>query len=211
MVSDWPQAVELGEELQKLGGESHSKQLCHFRCELKDIEGAESAVPGHPRPALMRGESLFKQGQFKAAITAWEPLFQSHPEYLGLMASGWLQAHAELDSVGRQGMVELERSLDTHFSSDVFKAVYEARVGQDGQTKTDEWARPLVQKSASLGALNQMLKTSLEDQAWLKALVSTHAEPKARYACKTCGFQAKQYFWRCPGGNHWDSYPPRRL
>jgi lipopolysaccharide assembly protein B len=211
MVSDWPQAVELAEELQKLGGESHSKQLCHFRCEQADIEAAERAFPGHPRPALMRGDALFNQGRYTDAISAWRPLFKAHPEYLGLVAGRWLQAHLEINPQDRNALAELEGTLEAHFSSDVFRVIYEARVGQDGQAKADLWAQPLVQKSASLLALNQVIKSGPEEQSWLRSLVATHAEPKTRYTCKQCGFQAKQYFWRCPGCNQWDSYPPGRL
>ena len=211
MVSDWPQAVELGEALQRLGGESYAKQLCHFRCELNDLDAAERALPGHPRPALMRGDAKFKEGQYRAAIQAWEPLFNAHPEFLGLMAASWIQAHLELDPQDQQAMAALEKTLASSFSSDVFRELYEAKIRRDGQAQADVWARPFVQKSASLGALNEVLKAGPADQAWLKSLVATHAEPKHRYTCKHCGFQAKQYFWRCPGCNQWDTYPPRRL
>jgi lipopolysaccharide assembly protein B len=53
MVSDWPQAAGLAEQLQALGGESFQRQLCHFRCEQNDLDGAEKAFPGHPRVTLM--------------------------------------------------------------------------------------------------------------------------------------------------------------
>ena len=32
-----------------------------------------------------------------------------------------------------------------------------------------------------------------------------------RYRCAACGFEARQYFWQCPGCQSWDSYPTRRV
>jgi lipopolysaccharide biosynthesis regulator YciM len=32
-----------------------------------------------------------------------------------------------------------------------------------------------------------------------------------RYRCAACGFEARHWFWQCPGCLSWDSYPPRRL
>ncbi|MDX1330917.1 MAG: hypothetical protein R3317_09885, partial [Burkholderiaceae bacterium] len=32
-----------------------------------------------------------------------------------------------------------------------------------------------------------------------------------RYRCAACGFEAKAYFWQCPGCQSWDSFPARRV
>ncbi len=37
------------------------------------------------------------------------------------------------------------------------------------------------------------------------------AKPLMRYRCAACGFEARQYFWHCPGCQAWDSYPPLRV
>jgi lipopolysaccharide biosynthesis regulator YciM len=31
-----------------------------------------------------------------------------------------------------------------------------------------------------------------------------------RYQCGSCGFKAKQFFWRCPACGRWDSFDPER-
>jgi len=37
------------------------------------------------------------------------------------------------------------------------------------------------------------------------------ASPLMRYRCAACGFEAKTYFWQCPGCQSWDSFPARRV
>ncbi len=30
------------------------------------------------------------------------------------------------------------------------------------------------------------------------------------YRCDHCGFRARQYYWRCPGCQKWETYSPKR-
>ena len=30
------------------------------------------------------------------------------------------------------------------------------------------------------------------------------------YRCDSCGFKARQFYWRCPGCGGWETYPPKR-
>jgi lipopolysaccharide biosynthesis regulator YciM len=50
-------------------------------------------------------------------------------------------------------------------------------------------------------------------QAWpaLRSAVAAAAKPLQRYRCAACGFEARHYFWQCPGCLSWDSYPPQRI
>src|SRR5699024_12674366 len=49
------------------------------------------------------------------------------------------------------------------------------------------------------------------DLALLRSLIHKHTQRLDRYACKECGFEARTYYWQCPGCNHWESYPPLLL
>jgi lipopolysaccharide biosynthesis regulator YciM len=45
----------------------------------------------------------------------------------------------------------------------------------------------------------------------VQATVARAAQPLQRYRCAACGFEARNYFWQCPGCQSWDTYPPRRI
>lgn len=49
------------------------------------------------------------------------------------------------------------------------------------------------------------------DLALLRRLINRHTQRLDRYACRSCGFQARRYYWQCPGCNAWETYKPRRL
>ncbi|MCZ2290510.1 MAG: lipopolysaccharide assembly protein LapB, partial [Burkholderiales bacterium] len=45
----------------------------------------------------------------------------------------------------------------------------------------------------------------------LRQALVTASRPLQRYRCAACGFEARHWFWQCPGCLNWDSYPPRRI
>ncbi|HEX7329138.1 MAG TPA: lipopolysaccharide assembly protein LapB, partial [Casimicrobiaceae bacterium] len=44
----------------------------------------------------------------------------------------------------------------------------------------------------------------------VKGLVGQHIKRLGLYKCDNCGFRARQYYWRCPGCQKWETYSPRR-
>ena len=50
-----------------------------------------------------------------------------------------------------------------------------------------------------------------EEEKRVKQALERACEPLKRYRCAACGFEARQYFWQCPGCQSWDSYPPIRV
>lgn len=49
------------------------------------------------------------------------------------------------------------------------------------------------------------------DLSLLRSLIHKHTQRLDRYACKVCGFEARHFYWQCPGCNSWETYEPRRL
>lgn len=49
------------------------------------------------------------------------------------------------------------------------------------------------------------------DFSLLRSIIHRHTQRLDRYACKVCGFEARNFYWQCPGCNSWETYQPRRL
>jgi len=49
------------------------------------------------------------------------------------------------------------------------------------------------------------------DLGLLRSLIHKHTQRLDRYACNVCGFEARHFYWQCPGCNSWETYEPRRL
>jgi lipopolysaccharide biosynthesis regulator YciM len=50
-----------------------------------------------------------------------------------------------------------------------------------------------------------------ENHALIQHSLDQATKPLMRYRCASCGFEATQHFWHCPGCQAWDSYPARRI
>ncbi|WP_445623216.1 hypothetical protein [Lactiplantibacillus plantarum] len=44
------------------------------------------------------------------------------------------------------------------------------------------------------------------DLTLLRSLIHKHTQRLDRYACRNCGFQARRFYWQCPGCNAWETY-----
>ncbi|NYT61394.1 lipopolysaccharide assembly protein LapB [Alcaligenaceae bacterium] len=49
------------------------------------------------------------------------------------------------------------------------------------------------------------------DLGLLRSLIHKHTQRLDRYSCRVCGFEARNFYWQCPGCNSWETYEPRRL
>jgi lipopolysaccharide biosynthesis regulator YciM len=59
----------------------------------------------------------------------------------------------------------------------------------------------------------QLLEAPAErrhDLELVKTLVHQHTRALAMYRCDSCGFRARQFYWRCPACGGWETYSPRR-
>lgn len=53
--------------------------------------------------------------------------------------------------------------------------------------------------------------TPATDLSLLRTLIHKHTVRLDRYSCRVCGFEARHFYWQCPGCNSWETYQPRRL
>jgi len=78
----------------------------------------------------------------------------------------------------------------------------------------DELAR-----NPTLIGLDRLLEAQLlssppdrrHDLELVKGLVGQHIKRLGLYKCDNCGFRARQYYWRCPGCQKWETYSPKRI
>lgn len=54
-------------------------------------------------------------------------------------------------------------------------------------------------------------ETPVADLGLLRTLIHKHTLRLDRYSCRVCGFEARHFYWQCPGCNSWETYQPRRL
>ena len=88
-----------------------------------------------------------------------------------------------------------------------------------GPVAAFELLREQVRERPSLLGLDKLLEHQLrgkmedersKDLNLTRELISRHTQRLERYRCQSCGFQAKKFYWQCPGCANWDTIVPRR-
>lgn len=187
--------------------------------------GAASAV----RIALLRAQVAARQNDAKAERLHLESVLHDHPAYAGLVAESLLQNYRNAGQVA-EGLVLLQAQYASQPSLDLFNIVFRELRAQQSETTAWSFARSALSRRPSLLGLDRLLEVELaepkqaetaavspvmggqhDDLALLRTLIHKHTQRLDRYACTACGFQARRFYWQCPGCNAWETYPPRRL
>jgi lipopolysaccharide biosynthesis regulator YciM len=230
---DWRAAVEVAQLLEASGAGSFARRLSHYWCELalaaedqqhadeadRALQHAMKADPGSPRPWLMLGQRLRRQGRDAEAVDAWNELRQRNPATFALVAGEYAdaaQASGRGDAARRTLDVLLAEGprLDLLLAwakLEADKAVVTARLQSVLHGHPTLSAAQLMMEQPLLKEAAAAAPSSAAAFEDVRQAVARAAKPLQRYRCAACGFEAQRHFWQCPGCLSWDSYPPYRV
>jgi lipopolysaccharide biosynthesis regulator YciM len=97
-------------------------------------------------------------------------------------------------------------------------ALFSLTLSHEGPRPAAELVKGELARSPTLLGLDRLLEAQLldappdrrHDLELVKGLVSQHIKRLGLYRCEQCGFRARQYYWRCPGCQKWETYSPKR-
>lgn len=219
---DWPLATAMAQRLESAQRGSFGPRIAHFLCEqaaqTKDpaqalglLEQAMEAAPAAARARFELAQWHQQQGQPAQALDTLIELAHKAPQALPLIAHPMVvlaktcQRETEVKAV-------LEALQASPPSLDVTEGL--AALSPDPDTARGRYLDHLRQEPSLVVAARWLQDEPLgtpEHKALVQKALDQAATPLKRYRCAACGFEAKQYFWQCPGCQTWDSYPTRRV
>jgi len=180
------------------------------------------------RIAMLRARLSVAEGDPKRERLHLQSVLNGEPEYAGLVSEALLEnyrAAGEHDV----GLALLGKHYEAHPTLDLFNIVFRELRATAGAQPAWAFARQALRAHPSLLGLDRLLEIELANEArsskapgaessdthsdleLLRTLIHKHTQRLDRYACRTCGFQARRFYWQCPGCNAWETYAPRRL
>lgn len=228
----WDRAIEQAQILRQFGAEVPVGDIAHFYCELANqqiesgkpelarqhLENALATEPSSVRASLMLGEIYFAQGQFEEAIGQWRNAERQNPWYLPLVGPKMWEAYVRLDRK-QAGFAAIQDYCRKYPSIDLLLVLVKAAEDLHGSQTAFELLRDEVRSRPSLLGLDKLLEQQLkamvdddrgQDLKLTRELIAKHTQRLERYRCQSCGFQARKFYWQCPGCASWDSIVPRR-
>ncbi len=157
-------------------------------------------------------------------------LLDEAPAYAGLIAADLQNSFAATNECA-QLLVRLSAHYQTHPSLDLFDVVFRLIWREQGREAAWAFAQSALTVQPSLLGLERALAAQAREQQddavepdasyqshvglvsldLLKRLVGRQTQRLDRYSCRVCGFQAKAFYWQCPGCHGWETYSPKRV
>jgi len=228
---EWTQAIAIAERLESRTGQSRQKEIANFYCEIamrEIMQSRHDAARPHLAKALSHhrlcvraniliGEVERALGRDEEAIAAWKRIESQNPAYLPLVAEPLVSVYRRLGRID-EGLNLLTGYLQSYPSIDLLDVVFQATLDTSGGEAAYRLVREELKRNPTLLGLDRLLEAQLieapaerrHDLALVKNLVHQHTRSLAMYRCETCGFRARQFYWRCPACNGWETYAPRR-
>ena len=228
---DWQKAIATTKRMEALAKRPYFKEIAHYYCELAQnallrsqsddarqfIDQALAEYKLCARAAMLLGDVESQRGDHTAAIAAWQRIESQNPAFLGLVADRLADAYRKIGDVA-QGIRVLRSYEDQYPSLDSLTALFNQILAHEGAESATQLIKDELARNPTLLGLDKLLEAQLmaapadrrHDLELVKGLVGQHIKRLGMYRCESCGFRAKQYYWRCPGCGKWETYSPRR-
>jgi len=225
---EWEKAIDAGQRLELLGGESQALQIAHYYCELaeaaataKDYSAArqyvKKAQAGRPRTmrgALTRAHIARASDDNKTALRLYHRIIDEHT-YLIAEALPEIVATYE-----NEGSTEgLDRALKSMLKDDPDMGAlvaYTAIVNNIGGIPIiDECVEQYILEAPTLSEfvdLRQLSQAEADTHesalTQVRGALSKLASATPRYQCQECGFSSQRLLWQCPSCRDWETQRP---
>jgi len=228
---EWAKAIDIAQALPNHADHIWQKEVAEFRCEMaasKMLDGQhdearrllELALEGNRkcvRALILLGDMEEKVGADETALMQWKRIEQYSPEHVALVGERVMAAYRRLNRKA-DGVHLLRAWLERYPSVDLLEVLLRAELEEEHVDTAFQLARDEMRRNPTLLGLEKFLEVQIlvspiahrADLELVKNLIHTHTRRVARYRCNTCGFKARQFYWRCPGCGGWETYPPKR-
>jgi lipopolysaccharide biosynthesis regulator YciM len=228
---DWQKAISITRRMEAVSKTPHFKEIAHYHCEMAqsalarsdfataaaEIDLARAEYRACTRATMLAGDLEAQRQNLGAAIETWSRIESQNPAFLALVAERVATAHARLGDPA-SGIRLLSSWQSQYPSLDILNALFTLVLAHEGPDAAADLIRAELARAPTLIGLDRLLEAQLaaapperrHDLELVKALVGQHIKRLGMYRCEHCGFRARQYYWRCPGCQRWETYSPKR-
>lgn len=226
---DWYKAIEYARKYEEVGGESMSKIISHFYCELADqarskgenkearklIAEAYTADNQSVRAGMLEAQIELSLGDDAGAIRAFERVVRHDYEYLPEVLPALLASYERKGETPRARSFLLE--MTEHYAGvSPLLALSELIQKAEGVNAAYTFlARQLQQRPSVRGeaalidlCLSEELADPQEALRTVKTITDLLVVHTPGYRCQRCGFSARAHHWQCPSCKNWGTIKP---
>ncbi|HEV8501635.1 MAG TPA: lipopolysaccharide assembly protein LapB [Casimicrobiaceae bacterium] len=228
---DWPRAIRATLRMEELSKTPYFKEIAEYHCEIaqaalvrrddeavrEEVGEALAAHRGCVRATLIAGDLARAAGETAEAIAQWQRIETQNPAFLSLAADRVADGFRAQSDV-EQGIRVLSSWQAQYPSLDILHALFALVLEAKGPATAADLIKDELARNPTLVGLDRLLEAQLlsapperrHDLELVKGLVGAHIKRLGMYRCEHCGFRARQFYWRCPSCQKWETYSPKR-
>ncbi len=225
---EWQRAIEAGQKLEVLSGQTLALQIAHYHCELAEqavagkdyktarafVKRAQSGRPRTQRGALTRAQIASATDDSATALRLYHRIVDENTYLISEALPALVDIHRRENSVD-----QLDKLLRSHVdkSPEMRKDVAYTAIVNDigGISIIDEcvesyiFSEPMLNEFVDLQSVRD--REPRDSEAALvkvRAALCKLASTIPRYQCKECGFSSQRLLWQCPSCRNWETQRP---
>jgi len=226
---DWENAINIARKLELISGKKLNPVIAQFYCERADsalLEGnmrvvkenirrAISFYPNCVRASLIEAQMNQRIGKDKLAIKSYKRVESQDSDYITEIIGPLFDCYRKLDRVDE--FVEYLRMLVNIYGGiSSLLMLTELIAEREGENAAIRFISDELKSRPTVKGVDRLIEYTLsksegETQDHLRTIKDLTAqliEGRAMYKCSSCGFDAKQLHWLCPGCKSWDTVKP---
>lgn len=225
---EWQRAIESGQKLEVLSGQSLGLQIAHYYCELAEqsvttkdytaarafVKKSQSGRPRTQRGALTRARIARDTGDSKTALKLYHRIIDENTYLITEALPAMVDIHSREGS--NDQMEKAMRTLLANRPAMKTDVAYTAIVNDIGGIKAiDECVEEYMLSEATLTEFVDLQTVNDSGDgdrrvalAKVRAALSKLASTIPRYQCKECGFSSQRLLWQCPSCRDWETQRP---
>jgi lipopolysaccharide biosynthesis regulator YciM len=225
---EWQMAIEAGQKLEVLSGESLALQISHYYCELAEksvrssdfsaarafVKKAQSGRPRTQRGALIRARIARETSDSKTALRLYHRIVDGNSYLITESLPALVEVYeceGTIDQLDKVLRAHLEKN--PALRTDIAYTAIVNDVGGIGII--DECvegymlSEPTLTEFIDLQTVNEASGTDRQNALnKVRSALSKLASTIPRYQCKECGFSSQMLLWQCPSCRDWETQRP---
>ncbi len=226
---DWENAINIARKLELITGEKLNPVIAQFYCQRADsalldgnmrvvkdnIRRAISFNPNCVRASLIEAQMHQRTGKDKLAIKSYKRVESQDSDYITEIIAPLFDCYRKLDRVDE--FVEYLRMLVNIYGGiSSLLMLTELIAEREGENAAIRFISDELKNRPTVKGVDRLIEYTLtksdgethDHLKTIKDLTAQLIEGRAMYKCSSCGFDAKQLHWLCPGCKSWDMVKP---
>lgn len=223
---EWQKAIKVAKQLEAISGESKSRLISHFYCELAEQawvnqnqkEAAnylKQALKNFPnaRASLLQAKYEINKKDYKTAINYLKQIPTQNAKYIPEALSLLVESYQALNQVSQ--LIEyLQKLYEDYSHPDLLIVLADLHKNHSGLFHAKHFLHEKLYTSPSLKGLSKLLEWQIlenveqsnEQGLIIWNLMRQLLANKKQYCCENCGFLGRELHWQCPGCKRWETF-----